>query len=41
MPADRSSTALVQGLSIAENLMLRDSRRPPYARGLFPRAPAR
>ena len=35
MPADRSSTALVRGLSIAENLMLRDSRRPPYARGLF------
>ena len=35
MPADRSSTALVRGMTIAENLMLRDSRRPPYARGLF------
>src|SRR5580658_1872754 len=35
MPADRSSTALVQSLSIGENLMLRDSRRPPYARGLM------
>ncbi|MET0748978.1 MAG: ABC transporter ATP-binding protein [Rhizobium sp.] len=33
MPADRSSTALVRSLSIAENLMLRDSRRPPYSRG--------
>ncbi len=35
MPADRSSTALVRSLSIGENLMLRDSRRAPYARGLF------
>jgi general nucleoside transport system ATP-binding protein len=35
MPADRSSTALVRNLSIGENLMLRDSRRPPYARGFF------
>ena len=35
MPADRSSTALVKGLSIAENLMLRDSLRAPYKRGLF------
>jgi len=33
MPADRSSTALVKGLSIADNLMLRDSGRAPYARG--------
>jgi general nucleoside transport system ATP-binding protein len=40
LPADRSSTALVRGLSVADNLMLRDSRRPPYARGHFltPRA---
>jgi len=35
MPADRSSTALVKGLSIAENLMLRDSRCAPYKRGIF------
>ena len=35
MPADRSSTALVKTLSIAENLMLRDSREPPYAQGVF------
>ena len=35
MPADRASTALVKGLSIAENLMLRDSRRAPYSRGLL------
>ena len=35
MPADRTGTALVKGLSVAENLMLRDSRRPPYARGAF------
>jgi simple sugar transport system ATP-binding protein len=34
MPADRSSTALVRTLSIAENLMLRDSREPPYAQGM-------
>jgi general nucleoside transport system ATP-binding protein len=33
MPADRGHTALVKGMSIAENLMLRDSRRPPYGRG--------
>lgn len=32
MPADRSSTALVRGMTIAENLMLRDSRRPPFSR---------
>jgi ABC-type uncharacterized transport system ATPase subunit len=32
MPADRSATALVRGMSVAENLMLRDSVRPPYAR---------
>ncbi|WP_176086701.1 ABC transporter ATP-binding protein [Martelella sp. HB161492] len=32
MPADRSTTALVPGLSIADNLMLRDSRRSPYSR---------
>jgi simple sugar transport system ATP-binding protein len=34
MPADRSSTALVRTLSIAENLMLRDSGEPPYAQGM-------
>jgi ABC-type uncharacterized transport system ATPase subunit len=33
MPADRAQTSLVQGMSIAENLMLRDSTRPPYSRG--------
>lgn len=33
MPADRAQTSLVQGMSIAENLMLRDSGRPPYSRG--------
>ena len=32
MPADRASTALVRRFSIAENLMLRDSARAPYAR---------
>ncbi|WP_137132677.1 ABC transporter ATP-binding protein [Rhizobium sp. FY34] len=32
MPADRSATALVKSMSIAENLMLRDSRRRPYCR---------
>ena len=32
MPADRASTALVRRFSIAENLMLRDSGRAPYAR---------
>ncbi len=35
MPADRSSTALVKSLSIADNLMLRDSRRAPYCKGLL------
>ena len=35
MPADRGSTALVKSMSIAENLMLRDSRRAPYARAPF------
>jgi len=33
MPADRAHTALVRGMSVAENLMLRDSHRRPYARG--------
>ncbi|HLH49967.1 MAG TPA: ATP-binding cassette domain-containing protein, partial [Roseiarcus sp.] len=33
MPADRGYTALVKTMSVAENLMLRDSRRPPYGRG--------
>ncbi|MBV9908084.1 MAG: ABC transporter ATP-binding protein [Hyphomicrobiales bacterium] len=35
MPADRSQTALVKSMSVAENLMLRDSRRPPFASGAF------
>ena len=35
MPADRSQTALVKSMSVAENLMLRDSRRPPFASGVF------
>jgi general nucleoside transport system ATP-binding protein len=33
MPADRGQTALVRAMSIADNLMLRDSSREPYARG--------
>jgi ABC-type uncharacterized transport system ATPase subunit len=42
MPADRAHTALVPNMSVAENLMLRDSSRPPYAHGplLRPRAGA-
>ena len=35
IPADRASTALVRGMSVAENLMLRDSGSSPYARGPF------
>jgi general nucleoside transport system ATP-binding protein len=35
MPADRGQTALVKSMSIAENLMLRDCRRPPFASGVF------
>ena len=35
MPADRAATALVKSLPIRENLMLRDSNRPPYASGWF------
>ena len=35
VPADRAQTALVRDMSIAENLMLRDSGRPPYARSVF------
>ena len=35
MPADRGHTALVRTMSITDNLMLRDSDRPPYARGAF------
>ncbi len=35
MPADRSSTALVRTMSIADNLMLRDSAREPYCRNGF------
>jgi simple sugar transport system ATP-binding protein len=33
MPADRSHRALVRDMTVAENLMLRDSRHEPYARG--------
>ena len=33
MPADRARTALVRAMTVAENLMLRDCGRPPYARG--------
>jgi ABC-type uncharacterized transport system ATPase subunit len=35
MPADRASTALARGQSIADNLMLRDSGRAPYSRHGF------
>ena len=35
MPADRGQTALVKSMSVGENLMLRDSRRPPFASGVF------
>ena len=35
MPADRGQTALVKSMSVAENLMLRDSGRPPFASGVF------
>lgn len=38
MPADRSTTALVKSMTIAENLMLRDSHKRPYsAAGLLDR----
>ncbi len=33
MPADRSTTALVKSMTIAENLMLRDSHRQPFSKG--------
>jgi simple sugar transport system ATP-binding protein len=33
IPADRSTTSLIQSMTIAENLSLRDIFRPPYARG--------
>ena len=33
IPADRTHTALVRGMSVAENLMLRDASRAPYSRG--------
>jgi simple sugar transport system ATP-binding protein len=33
MPADRGHTALVKSMTVAENLMLRDSARAPYGRG--------
>ena len=32
MPADRSDVSLVPAMTVAENLMLRDARRPPYSR---------
>jgi simple sugar transport system ATP-binding protein len=35
LPADRGHTALVRTMSIADNLKLRDSGRPPWARGPF------
>jgi general nucleoside transport system ATP-binding protein len=35
MPADRGHTALVRAMSVADNLMLRDSDRAPWARGVF------
>jgi general nucleoside transport system ATP-binding protein len=35
MPADRGQTALVKSMSVAENLMLRDSARLPFASGAF------
>ncbi len=35
MPADRGQTALVKSMSVAENLMLHDSRRRPFASGVF------
>jgi general nucleoside transport system ATP-binding protein len=35
MPADRAHTALVRRMTVAENLMLRDSSRPPYAHGVM------
>ena len=38
MPADRSQMALVKSMSVAENLMLRDSRRRP--RRFWPPAPS-
>jgi len=39
LPADRAHTALVRSMTIAENLMLRDTHRAPYARhGLLSRA---
>jgi ABC-type uncharacterized transport system ATPase subunit len=41
MPADRASTALVRSMTVADNLMLRDSGRPPYARGMLLTKPAR
>ena len=41
IPADRSATALVRRMSVAENLMLRDSGHLPYAKGpLLVRGPA-
>jgi ABC-type uncharacterized transport system ATPase subunit len=35
MPADRASTALVRSMTITDNLRLRDSKAPPYARHGF------
>jgi simple sugar transport system ATP-binding protein len=42
IPADRSGTSLVQGMSIADNLALRDVTRPPFSRfGWLDRSGAR
>jgi simple sugar transport system ATP-binding protein len=35
IPADRSQTSLVQEMTIAENVVLRDARSPPYTRGIW------
>ena len=32
IPADRGGTSLVQGMSVADNLALRDVARPPFSR---------
>ena len=35
LPADRAHTAIVRAFSVQDNLRLRDSANPPYARGRF------
>src|SRR5205085_743156 len=40
VPEDRLGTGLVPNLDLADNLILRDYRRPGLARGLFQAAPA-